>query len=59
MKRRERPEAVGLCGIQGSGKTRVPSPAEGFESVFRVRSEPGERFAITPLEERYSAVAPE
>ncbi len=48
---REGRERIPVPGILGAYKRlEVPSLAEGFEAVFRVRSEDGERFLVEPLE---------
>ena len=44
-------ERIQVPGILGTYKRlEVPSLAEGFDAVFRVRSENGERFLVEPLE---------
>ncbi len=48
---REGRDRIPVPGILGTYKRlRVPSPAEGFEAVFRVRPESNERFVVEPLE---------
>lgn len=57
--RREGRERIPVPGVLGTYKRlQVPSLDEGFDAVFRVRSEDGHRFRVEPLGTHRARVGP-